>query len=122
MRIAPCRLCVISVLLSANLADAKEPRQLAPIQIPTPAGKKINPAQYRGKVILIAVISTTCADCIHSLEILSRVQKDLGPQGFQAIAAAGDDNAQYLVGPFIDRYRPAFPVGYLTKDEIIKLA
>ncbi len=110
------------LLAAAVYAQAPHGRPLALTAIPTPDGKKLTLSQYRGKVMVIAVISTTCGDCIQSIAMLSKVQKDLGPQGFQALAAAGDENAQYLVGPFTQRYKPGFPVGYLTKDEIIKLA
>jgi thiol-disulfide isomerase/thioredoxin len=101
---------------------AKEPRPLAPVPIPTPRGPKINLAQYRGKVVVAMIFSTHCQDCIKSVDLLSKIQKDLGPKGLQVVAAAGDENAQYLVEPFVERYKPTFPIGYLTKDDIIKLA
>jgi hypothetical protein len=101
---------------------AKEPRPLAAVPIPTPRGPKINLAQYRGKVVVAMIFSTHCDECVKSVDLLSKIQKDMGPKGLQVIAAAGDENAQYLVEPFVQRYKPTFPIGYLTKDEIIKLA
>ena len=102
--------------------QATEPRPLADVPIPTPGGKKINLRQYRGKVVLMMIISTTCADCIKSAEMINRIQKEYGPQGFQAVAAAGDENAQYLVEPFAQRYGLTFPVGYLNMSEMVRLA
>jgi thiol-disulfide isomerase/thioredoxin len=113
----------ILLLLSLSCAVwAAEPRPLANMLIPMPDGKKINLRQYRGKVMLIMIISTTCGDCIASIEFVNRVQKDLGAQGFQAVAAAGDDNAQFLVEPFVNRYKVSFPMGYLNMAEMIRLA
>lgn len=113
---------VVSAVMLVSVLFAVEPRPLADVPIPTVDGKKITLRQYRGKVVLMVIISSTCHDCIASLDILNKVQKDLGPRGFQTIAALGDDNAQYVVGPFIQRYRPAFPVGYLNQAEMIRLA
>ncbi len=110
------------LLVVAAVAYAVEPRPVVSLPIPTPDGKKINLSQYRGKVVLLMIISTTCADCIKSIDIVNKVQKEFGPRGFQALAVAGDDNAQYLVEPFVQRYRPSFPVGYLTVPEMIRLA
>jgi thiol-disulfide isomerase/thioredoxin len=96
------------------------PRPLGDIQIPTPDLKKINLRQYRGKVLLVALISTSCGDCIKTVDILNGMQKDFGKRGFQVVAAAIEDKAAYNVGGFVARYRPIFPVGYLERDAAIK--
>lgn len=113
---------VIPLLFAAVAAYATTPRPLAQVPIPTPNGKNIDLKQYRGKVVVVALISTHCEDCIKSIAILNRAQKDFGSQGFQAIGVAGDENAQYLIGPFIKAQRPIFPMGYLGVDGLKKLA
>jgi thiol-disulfide isomerase/thioredoxin len=106
---------------TASFLFAATPRPLADVAIPVSAGKPINLKAYRGKVLLVAMISTDCAPCIKSVEILNRVQKDFGDKGFQVVAALGDTNAQYLLEPFVQRYRPIFPLGFLTTDQMIRL-
>src|SRR6266849_6098950 len=101
-------------------AYAITPRPLADIPIPTPDAKKINLRQYRGKVLLVALISTSCGDCIKTIDILNGIQKDLGKRGLQVVAAAIEDSAAYNVGGLVARYRPIFPVGYLERDAAIK--
>ncbi len=101
---------------------ANEPRPVSQVPIPLPDGKKINLRQFRGKVVVVAIVSTTCDDCVKTLQMLTQVQKDLGPQGLQVVAGAGDDNAQYLVQPFAQRYKLNFPLGFLTKDQMIAIA
>jgi peroxiredoxin len=115
------KLLVLALLVAAALS-AKEPRPASITPIPLPTGKKIRLQQYAGKVVLFVIFSTECKDCIAALDVVNRVQKEFGPRGFQAIAAAGDDNAQYLVEPFSQRYKLTFPIGYVNKDEMIKLA
>ncbi len=112
---------VLAAVLGVSLLFAVTPRPLADVTIPVPAGKAIRLKAYRGKVLLVAMISTDCKTCIASIEILNRAQQDFGPQGFQVVAAAGDQNAQYMLQPFVQRYRPLFPMGYLNVDEMMKL-
>jgi peroxiredoxin len=108
--------------LLSTAAYARTPRPASTTPIPQPAGQKIRLQQYSGKVVLFVIFSTSCKDCIAALDIVNRVQKDFGARGFQAIAAAGDDNAQYQVEPFAKQYKITFPIGYVNKDEMIKLA
>jgi peroxiredoxin len=114
--------CAFAALFTLTAAHAREPRAAAQIPIPLPDGKKITLQQYRGKVVLLAIFSTMCGDCVDNMEMLNRVQKELGPKGFQAIGGAGDEDAQYTVSGFVQRYKIGFPVGYLTKDQMIALA
>lgn len=110
-----------ALLSAASVFAATVPRPLLDIPIPTPSGKPINFKQYRGKVVLIAIISMDCAPCVKSIDMLNRIQKDFGGKGFQVVAAVGDANAQYSLGPFMQRYRPEFPMGYLSTDEMVRL-
>jgi peroxiredoxin len=113
---------LVVALLAVSALSAREPRPAAITPIPLPNGKKIHLQQYAGKVVLLVIFSTECKDCIAALDLVNSVQKEVGARGFQAIAAAGDDNAQYLVEPFAQRYKITFPIGYVNKDEMIKLA
>jgi peroxiredoxin len=114
-------LYLLATLLPLVILQAREPRPVAQTPIPLPDGKKIRLQQYRGKVVVLAIFSMTCPDCIENLEMLNRVQKEMGPQGFQAIGVAGDDNAQSQVGGFAQRYKITFPIGYLNKDGMIAI-
>ena len=109
-------------LCLAALAFAKTPRPLANVALHTPDAKTINLAKYRGKALVLVIFSTSCPDCVSVLQMMDGIQKEFGPQGLQVIGAAGDDNAKDVLAPFINRFRPTFPVGYLTKSEIIQLA
>ncbi len=110
-------LCLIA------LAFGKTPRPLANVPIHTPESKLIDlkKAPYRGKPTVLVIFSTTCQDCVSLIQMMDGIQKDFASQGLQVIGAAGDENARYLIAPFIARYRPSFPIGFLTKEEIIKL-
>jgi peroxiredoxin len=106
----------------AIAALARTPRPLADMSIPAPGGKSIDLKQYRGKVVLLALITTTCAECIRSVDIFNRLQKEYGPQGFQMVAAAVNLSAKTDAGPFAERYKATFPVGYLDKVGMMRIA
>lgn len=111
---------LLAILCLCTIAYAKVPRPLAHIVIQTPNRKNIDLRKYRGDVIMVVLFLTDCDDCVKMVNFASKLQTDFGSRGFQAIGAAVNDNAPYLVGPFIQRYRPNFPVGFLKKEELIK--
>src|SRR5579871_4098969 len=112
-------LALLMVCLAAA-SFARTPRPIADMTIPAPGGKQIDLKQYRGKVVLLALITTTCAECIQSVEIFNRLQKEYGPQGFQMVAAAVNLSAKDDVGPFSQRYKATFPMGYLDKPQTMR--
>ncbi len=119
------RSLVISILVALCLstaAYAKLPRPLANVSIETPDKKNISIKKLRGKVVMVVLFLTDCEDCIDMINFASKLQDKYGSRGFQVVGAALGDHAPYLVTPFIQRYRPNFPVGFLSKDELLKFA
>jgi hypothetical protein len=116
------RLFLASLCLAAVAYAAPASRPLPDVAIPTLNRKVITFKQYRGKVMVIALISTDCRPCLRTVQILDQMQKDLGPKGFQAVAAAFELDAKFHLGNLVNRYRPSYPVGYLDRDGAFKLA
>jgi glutathione peroxidase-family protein len=99
---------------------ASTPRPVADVTIPVAEGKPVKVSQYRGKVMVIALISTTCGHCIGSLQMLGKLQKEFGPQGFQVLGVAADDNAQSgIVG--LAKLQTGIPLGYLDQNTTMQL-
>ena len=78
-------------------------------------------AGYRGKVVMLALISTTCPHCQKLTGDLIPVAKEYGPRGVQFLGCAFNDDAQNLVAAFIMQFQPAFPVGWATRDAVYTL-
>lgn len=112
----------LALLCIAAAAFGKTPRPISDMPIPAPGGKQIQLKQYRGKVVLLTLITTTCAECIKTVEILNKLQKEFGPKGFQAVAVAVNVTAKDDAGPFAERYKAAFPLGYLDKPGTMRMA
>jgi hypothetical protein len=104
----------------AAFAAPKIPRPLPDMVIPTPDGKRIRVQQYKGKVLAVLLFSTSCLDCIPSIELLNKAQREYGPRGFQAVAAAVNMDAPKEIKGFLDRYRPIYPTGHLGQADLLK--
>ncbi len=96
------------------------PRPVADIPIPTTDGKTIHLSQYRGKVVLLVMMLTTCDECLGTMQFMTRMQGEFGPRGLQIVAVSLDESGA-LVIPYAQRYRFPFPMAHLDKEPAIKL-
>jgi peroxiredoxin len=76
-------------------------------------------SQYRGKVVALEFIYTTCPHCQAAAHVMSRIQNDLGPRGFQALDVAFNPNADLLVANFSKEQDVQFPVGWTNRDQVL---
>src|ERR1700735_265875 len=78
-------------------------------------------SQYRGKVVALEFILTTCPHCQAASRDLTKYQLEMGKRGLQVIALAInalDDmrkpsEAEEMVINFVRSYQVGFPVGYV---------
>src|SRR3954462_13163645 len=114
------RSILASIFLCATLsASAPTPRPSPDFVVHlTPTGQ-VTPAQYKGKVVILALIATTCPHCQRATQVLSGLQKEYGPRGLQVMAAAFNEMSNMLVPDFIKQFQPAFPVGWSTRMDVL---
>jgi cytochrome oxidase Cu insertion factor (SCO1/SenC/PrrC family) len=77
-------------------------------------------SSYRGKVIVLAFMYTTCPHCQHTAGVLAKVQTEYAAKGVQILGVTFDSNAQRGVPGFIQISGANFPVGYSTEDQVRK--
>jgi len=112
--------CLLAAMLGFGaLLPAKPP-------VPRPAkeltcsdadGKKISLAAYKGKVVLIQFLITGCSHCQALSQVLTKLQAEYGPQGFQAFGVAINDATPDMVRSYVKDHQLGIPVGYLPHDE-----
>jgi peroxiredoxin len=110
------------MLLAAGYAQSPPAHPLTYLPIKTPDTKGINLKKFRGKEVILVLFSTECEGCIETVAVLSKIERDFASRGLQVVGAAIDANAAYNVAPWVQRYRPSFPVGYLDQDSVVKIA
>ncbi len=115
---------LLLLLCLTMLAFATQvPRKVADVTIDPPlGGKPIRIQSYLGKTLVIAILNTECGTCAQSVGILNQIQAEYKAKGVQVLGAAVNEGAISLIGPFIQRYRPNFPMGVLTRDATRRLA
>jgi peroxiredoxin len=105
---------VLAALSAVIMQAATIPRPAPDLAILTKGGKPIQVSQYKGKVVVVAFILTTCSHCQKTTGYLNKLQKELGPRGLQVVESAIEGNADAAIGEFSKRFETPFPVGYNT--------
>lgn len=76
-------------------------------------------SQYRGKVVALELVYTTCPHCQHASQVMTKLQTEYGPRGFQALDVAFNDNSDLLVENFVKDFQVGFPVGWAPRDQVL---
>jgi thiol-disulfide isomerase/thioredoxin len=76
-------------------------------------------SQYRGKVVALEFILTTCPHCQAASQVMNRMQERYGSKGFQALDVAINPNADLLVENFAKEYHVVFPVGWAPMEQMM---
>lgn len=128
MKTALAALAVPALLAFGLFAQSVQtPRKAPDLTYTVPGHGTEHLSQYRGKVILLEFILTTCPHCQASAKEMALLQQKYGAQGFQAIDLAInglDENrtpnqADGLVQNFASTYGATnFPVGWINRDEM----
>jgi thiol-disulfide isomerase/thioredoxin len=115
-----------AVLTVSALAMGPVPRPAPNLDFVDANGKHIMLSSYRGKVVVIQFLLTTCSHCQAFSGVLSKMQAELGPRGFQALGVAWNAMedpkvpAAQAVRDYASKYaNNSFPVGYDAHDPIL---
>jgi peroxiredoxin len=124
------RIATVSALLASTLAlqaAAPVPRPSKEFTIIMPSGKQTLLSSYRGKVVMTAFMFTTCPHCQALSKVITKLQGELGPRGFQALGVAFNDevntpnngvNAQ-VTANFVNQFQVGFPMGYAPRESVL---
>ena len=115
---------VSSSILAAQAPSARKAPELA-FHLPAEGNRLLS--QYRGKVVAIEFILTTCPHCQAAAKANSKLYADYAAKGFQMIDLAinaydnggTDQTAPSLVQAFASTYGAAFPVGWVNRDQML---
>jgi peroxiredoxin len=82
-----------------------------------PNGKQVLLSSLKGKVVVIEFLFTTCPHCQKQSQLMTKLQKELGPRGFQALGVAFNDGVNpQMVGQFVQEFGVGYPVGNASRD------
>ncbi|MCW5978221.1 MAG: TlpA family protein disulfide reductase [Bryobacteraceae bacterium] len=111
---------VLSVCATAALLLAAQvPRPAPEFVFSLPTGKTINLSSYKGKVVALEFLLTTCPHCKRCSSSMQRVYEELGGRGFQPLGVAINDGAQELIPGYARELRLTFPIGMTDRNKVI---
>src|SRR5580658_5849263 len=102
---------VLVALGAAAFAGGPIPRPAPPLDFTDSTGKHIVLSNYKGKVVVVQFLLTTCPHCQRFSQLLDELQADYGPKGFQALGAAVNEATPEMAKDYQTKYAQAFPVG-----------
>jgi thiol-disulfide isomerase/thioredoxin len=126
MRLA-CAALVLFAACSLKAAPAKaEPPKGPPVIRKSPEfvirfvdGKQTLLSSYKGKVIALLMVHTTCPHCQHTSQVFTQLQTEYGTHGFQALDVAFNSMANLYVTDFVKNFNVGYPVGFSTPEDVM---
>ncbi len=113
-----------ALLLSSVLflQAATTPRPLADVTIDLSSGQRVRLKESKGKILVIALISTECDHCAHTIALLSKLYATYRAKGVEMVGAAVNEDSNRLLPAFLTKNKPAFKVGLLSQNNTMRLA
>jgi peroxiredoxin len=104
----------IAVGVSA-LAAPPVPRPAKEFDFVLPSGQHMLLSSLKGKVVIVQGLLVTCPHCQEMSRVLTKLQNEYGPRGFQAMGIAYDVDAA-AAQTYVTQYHVGFPVGFASED------
>jgi thiol-disulfide isomerase/thioredoxin len=117
MRTATSILLCAASALTARAADP--PRPSPPLAIERVGAPTVDVSQYRGKVVALAFISTTCPHCQDLTRLLGPLSREYALRGVQVLECAFNDEARQSMAEFVQQFQPPFPVGWASRAAVM---
>ncbi|MBM3794258.1 MAG: TlpA family protein disulfide reductase [Acidobacteria bacterium] len=107
----------LGLAAALTIPAADIPRPTPDMQFKMPSGGVIDLAQYRGKVVVLEFLITTCPHCQKCSQILQKAQDEYGSKGFQALGVATNEMAHMLVPDYVKNFNLRFPIGFAPREQ-----
>jgi peroxiredoxin len=87
-------LAVVVCLSFSTFAKDPVPRPAGELTVTDPSGQPRSLSSYRGKVVLVQFLYTTCSHCQAAARVYNKLEGELGPRGFEILGVAFNPEAQ----------------------------
>jgi peroxiredoxin len=123
----PKLISIVLVLFLATYALALPTvpvsRKSPELTISEPSGKSTLLSSYKGKVVVVEFFFIASEHCMHVAQVLNKLNRDLGPRGFQPIGIVFDPpkvptSGEKVIPSLVDYFKLTYPVGFASKAEV----
>ena len=106
---------------SGSTGAAPVPRQSPELAFVEASGKLARLSSFKGRVVVIEFMLTTCRSCLSVAESMTRLHGELGSRGFQPILIALDNGiAAPAVTSFVNEWKLAGTAGFAPSSDVDK--
>lgn len=98
---------------------AKVPRPAPEFTFSLPNGKQVKLNEFKGQVVAVEFLLTTCPACKKASSALQRVYEQFGDKGFQPLGVAINEGAAELIPGYIRELRLTYPVGLSDRFKVV---
>lgn len=109
----------LAIIGISAYAAAAVPRKAPELEIVDHTGKHHLLSNYKGKVVVVQFLLTTCQHCQAFSQMLNQFQLKYGPRGFQALGAAVNEATPQMARDYAAQYAQGFPVGPLPRETML---
>lgn len=113
------RFLALAACAALSLFPADVPRPAPDFSFKLSNGKEVKLSDYRGKVVVVEFLLTTCPHCQRASQGINKVYRELGAQGLQPLGVAVNDMANMLVDDYVKQFNLDFPVGWSLRDPVV---
>jgi thiol-disulfide isomerase/thioredoxin len=117
MRIATSLALFFAVGLSVEAA-APLPRPSKEFTVMVPGGQQILLSSLKGKVAVVQFLFTWCPHCQAFSKVLTQLNTEYGPRGFQALGVAFEDDVSKEKAVSYAQQYAGFPVGVSSRGTV----
>ena len=113
---------MITLPLAAGFASSVAAAMNTPQQAPPLAFRladqktTIDLTNYRGKVVVLEFLLTTCPHCQRCSSIMQKLYKEFGEKDVQMLGCAVNDMSHMLIAEYSQKLSLTYPVGYGSRE------
>jgi peroxiredoxin len=100
-------------LLAPSLFAATVPRTAPELTFQLASGQPAKLSQWRGKVVLLEFLLTTCSHCQRTSRTMNKLQAEYAARGVQSVGVAINDENGSLAAAYAKEFSLAYPVGWI---------
>ena len=93
------------------------PRKSPEFTITDTSGKQMLLSSFKGKIVVMPLMFTTCPHCQHEAQMLTKLMKEFPT--VQMLGVAFNDANGPMVSQFVKEFGVGFPVGYASRDSVV---
>ena len=116
--IAPPSEDVAALLKGLDLIKPSRAQAAKDFTVPSPNGKTLQLADYKGKVVFLNFWATWCPPCKEEMPAMERLYQRYKERGLVILALSVDTEGAPIVVPFVKEYKLTFPVGLDPKMSV----